>query len=183
MTKSITIRGARLLKVLNEDVTYPGLYREIQRGFPTTKRREHATHEVAVSKMQYVPVARGLQVNAQARSNTHDYAPSILFLDVAYDPDETAGGTSFTGSDGKVRHMQPIDLTMSTCKVKCNCLDFFYRFAQTNYDDDALLGKKPPLYKRVPGSTRDSANPQHVPGVCRHLIKVVELLRRYGMVK
>jgi hypothetical protein len=179
------LRGQRILAQLNEDSTYPGLYREIQRGFPDTNARQNKTGEVAVTNLQYLPFARNnvLQVNATVRSNQHVYTPVIQFLGVTFEPEDTEMNVTFTGKDGQEHNVQPIDLTQSTVKVRCNCLDFFYRFATWNFNDNSLYGKKPPMYRRVPGSNRPPANPAKVPGVCKHVIKTVETLRQYGFVK
>lgn len=179
------IRGKRILDQLNEDSTYPNLYREIQRGFPATQRRQHAVGEVAILNMQFLPYVgmKMLQVRAACRSNQHNYNPIIQFLNVTFDQVDTNDNITFTGQDGQDYHVQPVTLDTSRVKVRCNCLDFYYRFAQTNSGDGSLVGRPPALYQRVPGSTRPPVNPQNVPGICRHLIKVVRRLQQQGFVR
>lgn len=177
------LRGQRLLNQLNEESSYNGLYREIERGFPETRARQHATGEVAITNIKYVPAQGRLQVNGAARSNMHAYTPSIMFLTVQYEPQATDQTTTFVGPGNAEYHIQPIDLSMSSVKVRCNCLDFFYRFASWNANDSSLLGRKPPMYQRVPGSVRPPVNPARVPGVCKHAIKMVDTLRRSGIVR
>jgi hypothetical protein len=177
------LRGQRILNQLNEESSFNGLYREIERGFPDTRARQHATGEVAVANIKYVPAQGKLQVDATTRSNMHEYKSSIMFLTVQYEPQGGENITTFVGPGNAEYHIQPIDLSMSSVKVRCNCLDFFYRFATWNANDSSLLGSKPPLYQRVPGSTRPPVNPARVPGVCKHVIKTVDMLRRSGIVR
>lgn len=177
------LRGQRLLTQLKEQSSFDNLYTDIERGFPETTARQHATQTIAVGNIQYVPVTRGLNVKATVRSNQREYAPQIQFLGVNFLPAPTTTSITFMGSDGQERNMEPVDLTQSNVKVRCNCLDFYFRFSTWNYNDSSLLGRRPPLYRRVPGSNRPPVNPQRVPGVCKHIIRVVEHLQQAGMVR
>lgn len=180
--KHKVLRGERILQAIEEDATYNQLRQNIQRGFPATRKRQHATGEVNVTNMQYVPVANGLQVKATSRSNGHNYAQTIIFSDIKYQPDGGEGTTTFTGTDGSERNIQPVALQGARVKVQCSCLDFHYRFANHNHQADALVGKPPPLYQRVPGSNRPPVNPQQVSGICKHIIKVVDALKQNGVI-
>ena len=175
------LRGERLLQALEEEATYSQLRQNIQRGFPRTRKRQYATGEVNVTNIQYVPVAGGLQVNSASRSNGHNYVQTIIFSNVKHN--DGGEGTTFMGTDGEEHTVEPIPLQGSRVKVSCNCLDFHYRFANHNHQDDALVGKPPPLYQRVPGSNRPPVNPARVSGVCKHLIKLVDALRRNGLLR
>lgn len=180
--KMRVVRGERLLQALDEDATYDQLYTGIQKGFPDTKKRQHATNEVNVVQIKFVPVSNGLQVGAVSRSHGHNYAQSIIFTDVIYQGmagDEATG--TFMGTDGKQHTIQPITLETKRVKVNCNCLDFYHRFAQFNFSNDALSGAKPPLYQRKTDN-RPPVNPMKVPGMCKHIIKVIEKMRSYGLI-
>jgi len=181
------IRGCRILdqlKLLAEDSTYPELYTDIQRGFPNTQRRQHATNEVSIRQLSYLPYIgmKMLQIRAQCRSNQHDYQPILQLLNVTFENADSPENVTFN-AQGTDYHMQPVDLDQSRVKVRCNCLDFYYRFAMTNFNDNSLVGRSPPVYRRVPGSNRPPANPMNVPGLCRHLIKVVQRLQQLGFVR
>lgn len=177
------LRGKRLLTQLDEQSTYNNLYTDIQQGFPETRARQYATQTIAIQNIKYVPVTRGLNVQATVRSNQREYDPQIQFLGVKFLPAATATSTTIMGSDGEERHIEPIDLARSNVKVRCNCLDFYFRFASWNYSDQSLWGRKPPLYRKVPGSNRPPVNPMRVPGVCKHIVRVVEHLRQIKVVR
>lgn len=176
------VRGARLQQALDEETSYNQLRQNIQVGFPETRKRQHATGEVNVGNIQFVPIANGLQVNAQSRSNGHDYTQQMIFSDVETAPEGAPDTASYVGTDGTTRTIQPIPLATAQAKVNCNCLDFHYRFAKLNYSNDALVGNPPPLYQRKT-QTRPPANPARVPGICKHIIRLVDNLKQQGILR
>lgn len=180
MKKFRVVRGERIEQALGEEATYNDLRQNIQRGFPETRKRQHATGEVNVTNVQYVPIAGGLQVNARSRSNGHDYAQTIMFTNVPHN--DGGEGVSFTGTDGQEHTIQPISLQGARVKVNCSCLDFHYRFAMWNFNDAALAGPKPQLYQRKTAD-RPPVNPTQVSGVCKHLIKLVDTLRQNRLIR
>ena len=66
----------------------------------------------------------------------------------------------------------------NTVKVNCSCSDFYYTFGYYNWRTQTLFGKKPIPYQRKT-TTRPERNPQHLPGLCKHiywcLIELYEL--------
>lgn len=175
--KQRIVRGERLIQAM-EDATVPILRQNIQRGFPDTRKRQHATGEVNITNVQYVPIAGGLQVKSASRSNGNNYNQVIIFSGVKQAPE----GATYTGTDGAEHTIEPIALPGSNVKVNCNCLDFHYRFALWNFNDNALAGPKPPLYRRKT-THRPPANPLQVSGVCKHILKLVDALRQNGLVR
>ena len=180
MKKFRVVRGERIEQALDEDVTYNQLRQNIQHGFPETRKRQYATGEVNITNIQYVPIQGGLQVKSAARSNGHNYAQVMMFTNVPHN--DGGEGVTVTGTDGAEHTVQPISLTDARVKVNCSCLDFHYRFATWNYNDDALAGQKPPLYQRKT-TDRPPVNPTHVSGICKHLIKLADTLRQNGLIR
>lgn len=177
------IRGARILQQLDEVSTVPTLQQNITTAFPDTKKRQHATGEVAVQNIQYIPYVgmKMLHVKSVATSNGHRYTQSLQFNSIAFESVDTDANVTFTASDGSDAHIQPLDLTQLNVKVRCSCLDFYYRFANYNSQDKSLVGKAPPVY--VKKTNRPPVNPTRVPGMCKHLLKLVDELRHVGMIK
>ncbi len=178
------VRGARIIQQLNEVSTVTGLEQNISTAFPNTTKRQHATGEVAVQNIQYIPYigTKMLHVKSSTNSNGNQYQQSIQFNNVTFEPTDTETNATFTASDGTEAHVQPLDLNAINVKVRCNCLDFYHRFANYNSQDKSLVGKAPPVYVRKT-TTRPPVNPLRTPGLCKHLIKVVDELKRIGMVK
>lgn len=177
------LRGERINQALDEDATYSQLRQNIDTAFPETNKRQHATAEVNVSNIQYVPFTNGaLQVDAISRSNGHDYKQTLIFSGVNYHPTEETGTATFTGTDGEQHDIEPISLQDKRVKVGCTCLDFHYRFATWNHAADALSTKRPPMYQRKTNN-RPPVNPTHAPGVCKHIIRVIDTMRKYKLIR
>lgn len=174
------IRGEKILKILNEESTYSQLYTNIQTAFPDTKKRQHEAPKVNITNFKYIPFQSKniLQIKTTAVSGGNQYSPVIQFSNVNYN---TGGrGVTFTAVDGSEYTIEPIRLSQNTVKVRCDCLDFHYRFATWNYNDESLIGKPPPLYRKK--TNRPPVNPAQVPGLCKHLVKFFTVLRRYRIV-
>jgi len=179
------VRGARILAQLNEDSTANDLENNIQRGFPDTKKRQHATGDVTIQNVQYIPYVgtKFLHVKSTANSTSgKQYQQVIQFVRVNFEPEDTDANATFTGTNGEGYHVTPIELAGNNVKVRCNCLDFHWRFAAYDYNDNSLVGKPPPPYVRKT-TNRPPANPLAVPGLCKHLLKLVRHLEGVGLVK
>ena len=176
------MRGARLLQAL-EEMTLADLEKNIVTGFPGTTKRQHATDPVHIVNMKMTPYKQttDLFVDCVANSSGKKYDTKMLFLDSTFDEDDTNDNVTFTGSDGDVHHIKPIALAESNVKVRCTCLDFYYRFSVWNNSADALYGQPFPTYQRKT-DTRPPVNPDQVPGVCKHIIKTVQALKDAGIV-
>lgn len=178
------IRGARILQQLSEDSTEDQLDTNIRREWPNTKKRQNATGEVVIQNIQYIPYigTKFLHVKSTSQSNGHAYRQALQFVKVVFENADTPNNVTATATDGEEFHCQPIDLTNHNAKVRCSCLDFYYRFAFHNSGDNSLVGRAPPLYHRKT-TNRPSVNPNAVPGLCKHLLKLVEILQGSGLVK
>lgn len=177
------MRGARLLQFLSEDATYNQLHQNIERGFPLTTKRQHSVDPIVVTGTSYVPYLRNktLQVAAQCKSGGRVYDPVVQFLNVQYQTAGADNNVTFTATNGQEYNCSPIALSQNNVKVRCNCLDFYYRFAFYNKGDNSLFGRAPRPYVRKT-QTRPPANPQRVPGVCKHVIKLIHALEQSGLI-
>ena len=168
--------------ILIEASTVDNLDDNIHRGFPDTKKRQHDAPSVQLSNISYVnyPFNKALKVDSIARGENGNYKQSILFSDVIFETIANDSNVTISCS-GKLVHLLPIQLSDSNVKVSCNCLDFHHRFAYFNHDDESLYGQKPDPYVRKT-TTRPPANPMKVPGMCKHLIKLVDTLQKRNIV-
>lgn len=183
MSEYFVLRGERILQQLDEVSSVPALQTNIERGFPETRKRQHATGEVVISNVKYMPYIgmNMLHVSSVSSSNGNQYKQALQFNGVAFEDVDTEQNATFQASDGEDYHVQPLELNGHNVKVRCSCLDFHYRFANYNAQDKSLVGRPPPLYQKK--TNRPPVNPAQVPGMCKHLLKLVEMLRGYGLVK
>lgn len=181
------VRGDRILQwikddQLNED-TMVDLQRNIVWGFPNTKKRQYATDPVQIVQMKMKPWQKStkLLIDVLAKGvEGKTYQSQILFQQVKYEKEDTDQNVTFVAVDGESYNIQPIPLTSNHVKVRCQCLDFYYRFAHWNKQHNVLYGRSPPLYRRKT-TTRPPVNPGRVPGICKHLIKTVAALQDAGI--
>lgn len=171
--------GYDLHALLTEKSTPDELEDNIVTAFPHTKRRQHIVHEVNVKSIEFIPFV-GMNT-LHVRSTTDDYKQAIQFNNVQYVAGEQDGAAVVTDSATNAKYwFTPIQLSMNLVKVRCSCLDFRFRFAAYNNTDKSLVGRPPPRYVRKT-TTRPSVNPTQVPGMCKHLLRVLEELQRDGV--
>lgn len=172
----LTIPFHWLLQPLDEDSALRDLEQSAIRNVPT-KKRQFSTDEVQITGMKISPFqgAGTMLFRGTARNAGRTYSPLILFNDVVYG-EASPSNVTFKATDGKDYNIQPIDPNKNTCQVRCNCLDFYYRFATWNFDDGSLYGKKPQPYVKT--TERPPVNPAQAPGLCKHLMKMGDHLHQ-----
>lgn len=181
------IRGQRFVQVLSEESTYVDLERNIIRGFPEAEKRQFATDPVHTSQLEIVPYRKSGQLLTKAVMNSDGkaYDTHILFTEADFPQDEEEEQEGdvirFRGADGNEYTVHAIPLPRVNVKVRCNCLDFYYRFSTWNHNDGSLFGKKPPSYTRKT-KTHPPVNPMQVPGMCKHIISMMEAINEAGLV-
>lgn len=174
------LRGARIIQFLAEDSTFNQLLGNIETNFDTTKR-QHDVNSAVVGAIKYVPYVqdRILQVNSDVRGTSGNYHVVVQFLNVNFQP-TPENGVSFTAVDGTQYTVQPISLEATNVKVNCSCMDFYFRFAMWNFNNDSLAGAMPQPYQRKT-TTRPPVNPSRVPGVCKHIIATFDKVDQIGL--
>lgn len=185
------IRGARISKQLEDFLTEESTYNELERNTLSMpgNNRANATNSVQIRSLELIPYDGALGVNASVNSvnSGNTYQPQMMFLDVEYinteDPniENDPRTVTFQAADGHDYTIMPISLARNNVKVRCTCLDFRWRFAIYNDKDNSLLGGGPGLYQKK--SQRQPGNPQQVPGVCKHILKLVAELKANGVVQ
>jgi len=155
------------------------LYRNAVDAFPYTRKRQHSTHPVVITEMHWTPFVgmktlfiKGL---AQSGETGKEYNPIILFKRVNFDED----AIRITASDGLKYRFSPLSMESVDVSVRCNCSDFKYRFNYYNHLDKALYGSKTAKYESK--GIGPPANPKGLPGMCKHLMKMVKALKESGI--
>ena len=163
--------------------------------FPNTTLRQHATQPVIIKNISW-NAYRGLKtlfVKALAQNEDREYNPIILFKEISYQ--DFDGEISYdwdTGiasgknavkimtNIGRPYALNKISLENNNVNLRCNCPDFRWRFSYYNHVDESLYGRKPAKYHAMI-TNRPPVNPLELPGMCKHLIKFVEVLEKAGI--
>lgn len=165
---------------LNES-SLSDLFNSAVAAFPGTRRRQYATGTVQIENLSWSPFLgmRTLFVRCEAdnrEDNGGQYKPVILFKNVRYSRESGRGRVELE-SDGKVYYADPLD--ENDVLVRCQCGDFFWRFHHYNHLDKSLYGTKRKPYEAV--ADRGPINPSESEGMCKHLMKLMEVLRESGI--
>ncbi len=152
------------------------LYKSTVEAFPLTTRRQYSTDTIKLTNFKWTPYLgmRTLFVSALAQNEGREYNPIILFKNVTYNED----GLPLVASDGTHYHMQELSLANNDVVLRCQCKDFLYRWHYFDHVDRSLYGTN---RKKYEGRGLWEANPKKLPGMCKHLIKMVKVLNNSGV--
>lgn len=146
--------------------------------------RKTDSSKVNVKNMIFIPmVANGdLKIIADTTSNNgNSYKTSILFDNIVYLDEPSQFSYNFEANDGSEYNIDRVTKS-SNIKVNCSCLDFYYRFAVWDNKFKSLDGDVPPPYVRKTNN-RPEVNPMKTPGLCKHIIAVMNDLRSQNFFK
>jgi len=125
------------------------------------------------------------RAKSSGKSGNKEYVTLIQFLGVEYEEhepsdDEHTAIKLLTGPDADASTVylyDPLDGNKINVQVECSCSDYYFRFAWWNYEHGCHYGRRPRPYVPVKGSNRPPVNPDHIPGMCKHLNSLVETLK------
>jgi hypothetical protein len=154
------------------------LYQSAVAAFPNTAKRQHATQPIVITNLHWTPYIgmKTLFVKGLAQSEGKEYNPIVVFKNVNYRDAAGPNVVGLTASDNNEYFFEKLDLGDTDIVVRCNCPDFYWRFNYFDHIDGSLYGRKRAKYEALynPGS----ANPQEMPGMCKHLMKLTTVLKR-----
>jgi hypothetical protein len=171
---------SELIKQLNEKSSL-GKLEKNTKTLPSD--RDGNSDRVQVSNIIFIPYLneKRLLVKAKAKTQKNLYNTAISFNNVKFINDEPLNTISFIAVDGEEYNIKPLILNTDNAKVNCTCLDFYYTFSVWNDNDDSLEAGTPKPY--VKKTNRPPRNPPKVPGMCKHLLKMVDVLKAKGLIK
>jgi len=165
------------------ETTLHELYLSTIDAFPDTSKRQHSTNEIVITQLEWIPfiAMKTLRVKglAQNKGNGHEYNPIILFKQVEYYDRVGRGIIEIADNIGKTYFLEKLKENETQVLVRCNCNDFYWRGVHFNKLDKSLLGRDRKKYeaKYNPGS----ANPEEMPILCKHLMKLSKTLSGSGI--
>jgi hypothetical protein len=156
------------------------LYDSAVKAFPSTTKRQHATNPIKIVELTWVPYKgmKTLFVRGLARNEDRTYNPIIVFKNVQY---LKLGGVQLIDNNGQQHFLERLSLEENDVLVRCGCKDFGFRFNYYNHLDKSLQGTKRTKYESK--GVGPPANPQEIPGMCKHLMKMMIVLHNSGIIK
>lgn len=158
------------------------LYANIERGFPQTGHRQHATDTIKIKDMRWLPYrgVKTLYVKGLAQNEGREHSPIVVFKRVNYNINENDKmAVTINASDGGIYTFEKLTLNNTDLILRCSCGDFRYRFAWYNRLDHCLYGRVPPKYESK--GIRHPVNPMEISGMCKHCIKLIKVLGTAGI--
>jgi len=153
------------------------LHQNTVSNFPTDRTKA----EVREPKLSLTPMPENneLLVKANVPGKDDIYKASILFQNVNYqqlpkDKQLDLYHFLFTNPlNGHKFYIERLSMRGNNVKVDCSCPDFKNTFNTANYSQNALYGASSKLPSK--------RNPKNVPGLCKHLWRVVQELQQKGI--
>lgn len=163
------------MEQLNES-SLEELFDSAVRAFPKTTKRQHVVGPIVIENLRWTPFVgmKTLFIKGHARNETRHYDTIVLFKNVNYDGNQV----KITASDGGVYKFNKLSLENTEVLVRCNCPDFKWRFNYYDHIDKSLYGPKRSKYE---SNGRIPANPQRLPGMCKHLMATAKVLNDAGI--
>lgn len=149
------------------------------------KLRESFNTAGAVKVLSMKPLVGNatLTVNAEAFGKKGKYPMTVTFYDVEFADEQTRDyPLAVTPERGTRFYMPQLEEDGNPVQVRCQCPDFRFTWAEWDRKESALSGRNFPKYKRKT-ETRPPRNPAETPGLCKHLIKLTEKLKRDRVLK
>lgn len=162
-------------KILLEMTLYQ-LNRSTQNGFDD--KRKNKAPRMRLSNMKYTPSSTNNKTNLTVTADCvsgdsgNHYQPVIVFNTVVLEPENTSTNTTVPASTGEDININTYSLASSDVKVRCDCLDFYWRFTNFNFKQKALQGNPNPPY--VKKTNRPPVNPLSKPGICKHIYELLK---------
>jgi hypothetical protein len=152
-----------------------------------TRRRQFSTQALVVNELKITPYVgtKSLLMRSTVKSDSGKTYDTILmftkinFVEDIEDLKDPNKIVEFVASDGNDYAVEKIDLSKTDVKVRCNCLDYRWRFAYYNSKGDTQYGRAPPPYQKK--TKLPPVNPNKVQGVCKHVLKSMQSLLESGM--
>lgn len=162
------------------------LYADTIAAFPNTTKRQFSTDTIRFVSLQWVPF-RGLNtlfVNGVAKNSDggrdhlySEYHPSILFKNVIYHTELRPKLITLIDNRQSTHYLEQLSYDQNNILVRCGCPDYYWRFQHWNHMNRSNYGRDRKKYE-----SDNPVNPMESPGMCKHIIKLLKVIKESGIV-
>lgn len=150
------------------------LYRGAVNGFPTTTRRQHAIDTVRIVELSWTPYVGLRTLFIKGVAQNFDSTPYSEYKVIALFKGVTYGSGIPVAVNGIQYLIEQLSAENDGVLVKCSCGDYNWRFRHYNFLDKSNYGRD---RKKYEGAGLWKANPLEMPGMCKHIMKMMLALR------
>lgn len=167
---------------LNKKVEPRLTLRDLMESAEKTRKKMNKSGTVKVLNMKPLVGNDSLTINAEAYG-TRKYPMTMTFFNIDYSEEQTRDyPLAVTPQKGTRFYMPQLDEDTLPVQVRCQCPDFRFTWAEWDKKEHSLSGRNFPRYRRKT-ENRPERNPDHAPGLCKHLYGLVERLKRDRIMK
>lgn len=148
-------------------------------------RAEPASGHVSIVQSRYAAGTKTLMISAEVESSTKRgsrYSNVLVFQGVESKTSKTGRFSLPFDVGGQRMYVEHPRASQHDVRIRCACTDYTHTWAWWNNQHKALFGAKYPPYNR---KTKDAPerNKTHQPGMCKHLLAVIQQLKDVGVVR
>ena len=164
------------------ELSLSNLKNNVQRAFGP--ERNQKSPRIRVANYQAIPSIQDktLLLKFKVSGESSPYNVEVRITNVKFGSEEDTSFVSIVATDGNTYYFRQPTQSQAQAKVKCNCLDFYYRFSVWNHGKNSLEGDPPPPYVRKT-DYMPPVNPTRTPGMCKHIMKVMDFLRTENIIR
>lgn len=158
---------------------------DLIKGTSNLRDKINSTNSFKVEKLVPIPSLGVLAIQARYNALTDEgkanYQSTIMFHDIDFaDKKDNDHPTSMKVGKQIVWVSRP---TVDTdVQVRCTCKDFYFTWWAWVAKQDSFAGKPFPKYRRKT-KTYPERNPGHIPGLCKHLLRLAKYLKDKRVIK
>lgn len=138
--------------------------------------------KVRVNSFEVIPAVGNNQVqfNFKTASTGETYDTTLVFDGVTFVNEPSQTSVQVKGVDGTEYNLEPLSHGQTEVRVRCTCLDFYYRFASFNKASNSLYGDAPKPY--IKKTNRAPVNPNKVSGNCKHIMGAIDYIGNLNLI-
>jgi hypothetical protein len=122
------------------------------------------------------------QARCYGETENTEHIVDIYFNGVRYLDEPVKNAEYKTIEYKNVDYMYAYPDLKTECQTRCSCSDYYFRWEYANKLVKALFGRLSKKYVRKT-KTRPPVNPDHLPGICKHIYGLQGYLRQEGYIK
>lgn len=180
------------ISLINEEAEYMSINEasgglrlvELLSSTKSVRAKLNSSKKVEITGMKPVISSRDFYVSAQSQGSSRNvlYKTGVRFLGVDYvSVKDAQHPVPIHLGSGEYKFCEQLSINHRVM-VRCSCDDFYFMWHWWDANNKALLGRRPPKYVRKTDHLPER-NPDHAPGLCKHLVKLVMKLSQEGIIR
>lgn len=155
--------------------------------FGALPRKADTYPKMGIQKLETLP-APGInsliyKAQIKSQSTSEIYMTSVQFFGMEFSPEKKPNWIPVEFNGKPLYYAKP-SVSKNEVKLYCQCQDYRFRFEKPNFDRKGQIGNYRRYTRKTPPPPAGYpyANPQNVPGYCKHVHSLLMALNRSQLV-